>query len=961
MDMTIELEVIMESHWFLQSGIELYYQHRLSPEDELTDILFLAGIDALPNEILENKHLKVLILGLDRRHFENCELCDISLVSNLEYLETIRLSRTKVFDLSPLENLKFLRNLECARTKITSLQPLQNLRLLERLDVSLNLVEDLSPLQNLDSLVYLNCAATNVKELRSLSGLKSLKSLTVYSTPVTDLSALKGMNLVSINCSETAITDLNSLAELPSLKYIRCNNCSLEELSWELINSKSLQELYLFGSRVKNIPPEILSLNFFDNCLPSLRAHYRDISSSFMKMNSCKLMILGNGRVGKTQIARRLRGLTFELDAISTHGVSVSNVPVPNVSEARFYLWDFGGQDIYHGTHALFLRNQAVFVVAWCPENEIEEYHVHEGLIFRNYPLQYWLRYICEFSGGDCAVIVVQTQCDAPALQQLPPREISEILARFSFWKVLQYSAKTNSGRAALDEALSEAYQYIDQPFIGEGRYRVIEKLNYFQADSSKKSDGVQECRKLSYREYEILCAEAGNICDSKQLLFYLHNSGIVFYKDGMFDDQIILDQSWALDAIYALFNRDRCYRTLKNILNGRFDCDLIGQLLWDDLGYTKKEQELFLGMMASSGVCFPLIKDYFYYGASQGVQYLAPDLLPDCPPADFDDKWISTAVSEKVVVKYSISTSLLIRQWMAKVGSDAGLAGDYWRTGFLVPERNTSSRAKVEQFTTGDLKGEIHIETQGCLASELLRKLLKDLGDVSRTVGISPVETTQVDVSKNFILQEVVRVSDTLDYRELSSGMTEYYVSYAWNDDQPNKENHRKDSVMEFCKLAEARNIIVIRDKTALQFGDSITRFMNRLAHGHRIFIFLSDSYLKSVSCMYELTSIWQRVGHSEDVLIDKIRVYIMDGSSIWTIANRMKYASYWKNELECLQGVVEKFGIQNMGRNDLLKFHAMKYFAFSVADVLSILADRVQPLSWNDFLEYGFDCENS
>src|SRR5690349_5979289 len=37
---------------------------------------------------------------------------------------------------------------------------------------------------------------------------------------------------------------------------------------------------------------------------------------------------------------------------------------------ARLNLWDFGGQDVYHGSHALFLQGHAVFLLLWCPALE---------------------------------------------------------------------------------------------------------------------------------------------------------------------------------------------------------------------------------------------------------------------------------------------------------------------------------------------------------------------------------------------------------------------------------------------------------------------------------------------------------------------------------------------------------------------------------------------------------------
>jgi internalin A len=91
-------------------------------------------------------------------------------------------------------------------------------------------------------------------------------------------------------------------------------------------------------------------------------------------------MILGNGRVGKTQICRRLRGENFDEAVPSTHGIQVSSLGLaPQASDAPVTLkiWDFGGQDIYHGTHALFLKSRAVFPLVWTPKLEAEQFHTH--------------------------------------------------------------------------------------------------------------------------------------------------------------------------------------------------------------------------------------------------------------------------------------------------------------------------------------------------------------------------------------------------------------------------------------------------------------------------------------------------------------------------------------------------------------------------------------------------------
>jgi internalin A len=88
-----------------------------------------------------------------------------------------------------------------------------------------------------------------------------------------------------------------------------------------------------------------------------------------------KIFILGNGGVGKTQLARRLQDLVFDPKILTTHGIELSFVKT-NVNlesfkgSVRLNLWDFGGQEIYHGSHTLFLHGQAIFLLLWNPKEE---------------------------------------------------------------------------------------------------------------------------------------------------------------------------------------------------------------------------------------------------------------------------------------------------------------------------------------------------------------------------------------------------------------------------------------------------------------------------------------------------------------------------------------------------------------------------------------------------------------
>jgi internalin A len=188
-----------------------------------------------------------------------------------------------------------------------------------------------------------------------------------------------------------------------------------------------LTHVSLCQARIPDIPAEILSSEPYENCLPSLRAYFCDSGPDDPRIEDVKLMALGNGRVGKTQLCRNLTGEPFEPDAKSTHGVTITTVSLPRPhggAPIPLHIWDFGGQDIYHGTHALFLRDHAIFALVWAKGFEERDPAGQDGEIFGRRPLRYWVDYVRHLSGKDRAAVVVQTRCDAP--QDKAPCPVSD-------------------------------------------------------------------------------------------------------------------------------------------------------------------------------------------------------------------------------------------------------------------------------------------------------------------------------------------------------------------------------------------------------------------------------------------------------------------------------------------------------------------------------------------------------
>ena len=110
---------------------------------------------------------------------------------------------------------------------------------------------------------------------------------------------------------------------------------------------------------------------------------------------------------------------------------------------------------------------------------------------------------------------------------------------------------------------------------IGKARLAVKRKLEALRDQDASLPPEQRKHRTLTQEYFHQLCTDAGGVSNPSLLLDYLHATGIVFYCKGLFDDRIVLDQAWALEAVYAVFHREKCYRQLRQ-LRGRFNRTLL-------------------------------------------------------------------------------------------------------------------------------------------------------------------------------------------------------------------------------------------------------------------------------------------------------------------------------------------------------------------------------------------------
>lgn len=108
-------------------------------------------------------------------------------------------------------------------------------------------------------------------------------------------------------------------------------------------------------------------------------------------------------------------------------------------------------------------------------------------------------------------------------------------------------------------------------------------------------------------------------------------------------------------------------------------------------------------------------------------------------------------------------------------------------------------------------------------------------------------------------------------------------FISYCWDD---------FDRVNCIDNIFNRFGIHLIRDIRNLDYDTNIHRFMDKITEHEKIIVYLSDSYLKSLNCMYEAAQILKRK--------DKFTIIIKKGTKIFKVEDKENLIRYWKEKYE-------------------------------------------------------------
>jgi internalin A len=553
-----------------------------------------------------------------------------------------------------------------------------NISQLTYVDLSSNQLSKLPPeIINLPQISWLSLADNKLTQLPSGIG---------------KLSQLKQLVLSDNQLSEL----LPEVANLSQLTHLILNNNQLTQLPRKIVNLSQLKSLELRNNRLSEIPLEIAQLvhltrlDLRGNPLPippeildkvtepsTILNYYQELQKAQSKksLNEIKILVVGQGGVGKTSLIKRLMDESINPDEKKTEGINVSkrilSLDKENEKNVQVNIWDFGGQEIMHATHQFFLTKRSIYLLVLDNRADQEANRV-----------EYWLKIIDSFSDNS-PIIIVGNKKD----QHILDIDKQALSKHFNIKSFVETSCVNNEGIDKLKQTIITEIGLL--PHI-----RDEIPLSWFLVKQKIEAMSKTE-NYIPYEEFEDICQQEGisEELSQRTLLGFLHDLGVVlnFQDDPRLADKNILNPKWITDAVYKILNDHELIVESKGVLRRDKMKDIL-----DLQKYPINKHIFILDMMRKFELCFPIDEDY---------TYLIPDLLPR---EEIDTgNWENASIFH---YHYPILPSSIISRFIVRLNQYIS-KNTYWRSGVVLSYEGKNRALIKADYREGDKVISIYVD----------------------------------------------------------------------------------------------------------------------------------------------------------------------------------------------------------------------------------------------------------
>ncbi|CAK8716701.1 hypothetical protein GCAAIG_06105 [Candidatus Electronema halotolerans] len=555
---------------------------------------------------------------------------------------------------------------------------------LKTFDLSFNQINDISFLKDMSYLQTLNLSLNQISDVSSLKELYHLKTLNLSSNQISDISFLKDIvHLQWLNLSFNKIKDISFLKNLIQLQTLNLwNNQIIRLPEWitelfpEIVCSDYFEvyKINVGNNPLTHPPPEIINQG-----REAIRAYFRSFEKSeAVKLHESKVLLVGDGKAGKTSLLKQFQGLDFDEHESQTHGINVQPLSGSEIAgfanpdqDCRLHFWDFGGQEIMHALHRFFMSNRSLYILVLDSRDDTGR------CCWR------WLRHIEKY-GGQSPLIVAMNKIDANPSFNLEQKSInvrfSQIENRF-----FRISCKNKDGLPELVRSMAASVP--KTPLYGfEISKAWLEIRKQLEA-----ATGAQNY--ISQEQFIAICKEHGVEDETSRItLLKLFNDlgTLLFFEQIKLADIYVLDPHWVTVGVYKIINSAR---TKDGILHEE-DLDFI--LKQEDIRcdeydpakekcftYTVQEQAYLVRIMEEFELCYRYDKH----------QHILPNQLPKEPE---QEPKLTGEHLLGFVMEYDYLPSSFFSRLMVRLKEDIPDRRRQWRYGMYLENKQFGVEAII-------------------------------------------------------------------------------------------------------------------------------------------------------------------------------------------------------------------------------------------------------------------------
>jgi internalin A len=682
-------------------------QIRKIPES-ITNLTNLNYLNLSNNQIEEIPGKLVNLINLKALHLSNNQIQEIpDTFDNLINLEELYLSNNQIEKvperITELTNLRVLALYDNQIQEIP--RSISNLGNLTSLSFGNNKIQRISEgiisLINLKSLVLYGNKITEIP--KGIAKLINLEVLVLYSNQIIEIPEEIGylINLTELYLYDNKIQKTpESLARLANLKKLDLHKNQIVEMPRIIEGLTRLEKLNL-QENLLSIPRRILDLQDAQKIFNYLR----QLRTGVHPLHEAKLLLIGQGNVGKTSLILRLLHNRYEPNQPVTHGLKIETWEVQvNSKDVRLNVWDFGGQEIYHATHQFFLTKRSLYLlVCNCRTNEEEN------------RIEYWLKLIESF-GGQSPVIIVGNKKDEH------PLDINRKSLREKFpniQTIVETSCQSNEGIDELRTAILEQVNNLEEV------YRLL-PISWFEVKEQLESMPEDF---ISYNRYLSICHEnkISEEQDQEQLIDLLHSLGLVlnFREHPILQNTNVLKPNWLTEGIYSILSDD----IIKTKNKGIFTTIDLTRIL-DSVRYPSNRHNYLVELMKEFELCFAL--------SDNQNKFLIPGLLPKDEPNDtkLEGETLEFQYHYRILPDSIISRFIVLTH-------DRIYKQIYWRSGVMLTYQENNETYNIACIKADREDKKIFITVNGrqetmrvfmCLIRDIFQKIHKSLPNLEIT-----------------------------------------------------------------------------------------------------------------------------------------------------------------------------------------------------------------------------------